>query len=177
MSLTRVHDPLSLALVRRLGDAGGPRADQIAAELDSIIAGVNDAGTAFSFSFPIPDPSTPTVNAVIPGTAKWICPDGTSVNITKIAVSYDTGSHTSGGSVTFSVQKRTAASGWTAVTTIGSISLDNTNSGVVTVYTNNITDEPMAPGDTLIAFISARSGTVTERTVTVFIIGTQKLTT
>lgn len=38
MSLTRVHDPLSLALVRRLGDAGGPRADQVAAELDSLIA-------------------------------------------------------------------------------------------------------------------------------------------
>lgn len=38
MSLARVHDPLSLALVRRLGDAGGPRADHVAAELDNLIA-------------------------------------------------------------------------------------------------------------------------------------------
>lgn len=38
MSLARVHDPLSLQLVRRLGDAGGPRADHVADELDSLIA-------------------------------------------------------------------------------------------------------------------------------------------
>lgn len=38
MSLARVHNPLSLALIRRLGDAGGPRGDQVAAELDSLIA-------------------------------------------------------------------------------------------------------------------------------------------
>lgn len=40
MSLARVHNPLSQNLIRRLGDAGGPRADQIAAELDSLIAWV-----------------------------------------------------------------------------------------------------------------------------------------
>lgn len=41
MSLARVHDPLSLALVRRLGDAGGPRADHVADELDNIITAFN----------------------------------------------------------------------------------------------------------------------------------------
>lgn len=41
MTLARVHDPLRKWLVKRLGDAGGPRADDVDAELDSIISGVN----------------------------------------------------------------------------------------------------------------------------------------
>lgn len=43
MSLARVHDPLSLQLVRRLGDAGGPRGDQVAAELDNLILWASSA--------------------------------------------------------------------------------------------------------------------------------------
>lgn len=38
MSLVRVHSPLSQLIIGQLGDAGGPRADQVSAELDSLIA-------------------------------------------------------------------------------------------------------------------------------------------
>lgn len=42
MTIARVHSTLSQVIVRRLGDAGGPRADQVGDELDSIITGVNN---------------------------------------------------------------------------------------------------------------------------------------
>lgn len=38
MSLARVQNPLRPLLIRRLGDAGGPRGDDVEAELDNIIA-------------------------------------------------------------------------------------------------------------------------------------------
>lgn len=40
--LARLHDDLGQVLIRRLGDAGGPRADRTAAEIDNIIDYVND---------------------------------------------------------------------------------------------------------------------------------------
>lgn len=45
MVLTRVHNPLSLALIRKLGDAGGPRPDQVAAELNNIINALSGVST------------------------------------------------------------------------------------------------------------------------------------
>lgn len=38
MSLARLFSPLSQVLIRRLGDTGGPRADQVSQELDNLIA-------------------------------------------------------------------------------------------------------------------------------------------
>lgn len=43
MSLARIHNPLRKWLVKRLGDAGGPRADDVDAELDNLIAWAKDA--------------------------------------------------------------------------------------------------------------------------------------
>ena len=43
MSLVRIHSPLSQLIIRQLGDGGGPRADQVSAELDSLIAWAKDA--------------------------------------------------------------------------------------------------------------------------------------
>lgn len=41
-SLARLHEDLGQVLVRRLGDAGGPRMDRVSAEFDSIIEYVNE---------------------------------------------------------------------------------------------------------------------------------------
>jgi len=41
MALARLHDPLSLALIRKLGDAGGPRGDHVSEELNNIIGTIN----------------------------------------------------------------------------------------------------------------------------------------
>src|SRR5262245_590352 len=127
----------------------------------------------FSFSFPLADPTAPTVSAIVPGSSAFISPDGVNLTLTKSHVYYQTGAHTAGGSVTFQFQRRTAASGWTSVTNFGDISLNNTNSAIVTVYTNDFADVTLAPGDTLVMFVSARSGTVTERDVVVAIQGTR----
>lgn len=43
MSLARVFTTLSSTFIRKLGEAGGPRADQVGAELDNIIAWAKDA--------------------------------------------------------------------------------------------------------------------------------------
>src|SRR5262245_11209191 len=127
----------------------------------------------FSFSFPIADPSTAPTNNIIPGSVAFISPDGVNLTLTKGSVYYQTGAHTSGGSVTFQFQRRTAASTWTSITNFATLTLDNTNNSVFVVYTNDFADVTLAPGDTLVAFISARSGTITERDVVVSIQGTR----
>jgi len=152
-------------------------ADQVDGIEGANIAKLDTHQTAFSYSFGIADPSTPATSAVIPGAVAFVCPDGQSVTATKLKVRYDLGSHTTGGSVTFAVELRTASSGWGTNTTIGTVTLDNTNNSLLTVYTNDIADQALAAGDTLICFISARSGTVTERNVSVVVVGKQKFTT
>lgn len=129
--------------------------------------------TAFSLAFGIADPTAPTVGAVPSGAVTWVCPDGNAVKVTKVSVVYQTNSHTAGGSVSFQLQKRTAASSWSSVTNFGTVTLDDTNNVPFDVFTNDIVDESFAPGDTLIVFVSARSGTVTERDVSVVAIGIQ----
>lgn len=131
--------------------------------------------TAFSVSFGVADPSTPTVNAIIPGTVTWIAPDGATMTLTKAKVRFASGSHTSGGSVTFTIQQRTAASSWVTTNDFGAVTLDNTNNTINVVYSNDFGDFTVSPGDTFIVFISARSGTVTERDVTVSLYGTQRV--
>lgn len=130
-----------------------------------------DDRTRFSISSGVADPSTAPVGAVIPGTVAFMCPDGSGVTLTKSHVTFQSGSHTVGGSVTFQFQKRTAASNWVTVTNFGDVTLDNTNNTGFVVYTNDFADVTLAPGDTLIAFISARSGTITERDVSVVVQG------
>ena len=50
MSLARVVSRLSSVLVRRLGDGGGPRADQVDAELDSLVTWAKTAGRCIARS-------------------------------------------------------------------------------------------------------------------------------
>lgn len=152
-------------------------ADQVDGIEGANIAKLDTHKTAFSMSFELADPSTPTTGAFIPGGVTWICPDGASITVTKLSVTFQTGSHTSGGSVSFTIQLRTAASTWTSFSNLGTVTLDNTNNTVLNVYTNDIADAPLAVGDTLIMFISARSGTISERDVSVAVRGTQKFTT
>lgn len=43
MSLAREHDPLGNVIIRKIGDAGGPRSDWVADEIDNLIAWAKDA--------------------------------------------------------------------------------------------------------------------------------------
>lgn len=49
MSLARVHDPLGNVIIRQIGDAGGPRSDWVADELNQIITAHN-AGFGIYFA-------------------------------------------------------------------------------------------------------------------------------
>lgn len=122
------------------------------------------SGTAF-----IVDPSTAALNSedypsvVVPAVA-------TTFKITHIRVEYRAGSHTAGGSVTFKVTQRGSVN-----QDLGTISLDNTNNAPFTLYSNDIADVTLAAGDRMVFTISARSGTVSERNVSVFIEGVRNV--
>jgi hypothetical protein len=143
--------------------------------LNSISFALATAKTAFSISFGVADPSTPTVGGIIPGTVTWVCPDGVSVTVTKISAVYQTGSHAGGTGLAFQLQHRSAASSWVTVTNFGTIGIDAVNNVPLVVFTVDIVDFPISPGDTLIMFISSRTGVVTERDVTISARGTQQV--
>lgn len=134
---------------------------------------VDSRRTAFSLPFFIQDPSTPTLDATISGIPAYIVPEGVNITITKILVLFKTGSHTGGGDVTFSVFRRLADGSGGA--TIASIHLDNTNNTAFVVYQNDIGDVTLNQRDSLDCFVDNRSGTITERDVSVVLIGTQTL--
>jgi hypothetical protein len=131
--------------------------------------------TAFSLAFGVADPSAPAINNVIPGSITWICPDGVQVTLTKSKYVFKTGSHTPGTGVIFNVQLRTAASGWTAGSETAVLSLADGSSQAVVQELSNVNGIVLNPGDTLLVYISARAGVITERDVTVCLIGTQQV--
>jgi len=129
--------------------------------------------TAFSIAFFESDPSAGTFNTE--DRAAWICPDGNAVTITKLWVKFTSGSHTPGGSVTFTIRRRSGAGSFVA--DIGTVTLDNTNNTIHVVYKNDIGDVALNADDSITYFISARSGTVSERSVALGCYGKQSFTT
>ena len=130
--------------------------------------------SAFYFGFGVDD-STILSPGVIPGLPVYICPDGLEVTLTKSKIHFYLGTHTSGGSVTFAFQLRKAAESWANTTDFGSISLNNSNNQNFLVYTVDFADVVLAPNDTVLCFLSAITGTVSERNITIGLVGTQKL--
>src|SRR5262245_53741987 len=51
MSLVRQHDPLGNVIIRNTGDAGGPRSDWVADELNTIIAWAKNSPRRIGFNF------------------------------------------------------------------------------------------------------------------------------
>lgn len=147
--------------------ASSPTADDHAARKKY----VDDKKTAFALSFFSEDPSASAPISLM----QFICPDGTAVTLTKGKISYQSGSHTSGGSVEFKFQRRTAAASWADPTDFGSFVLDNTNNTIALVYTNDFSDVSLSAGDTIVVFRNATSGTVTERAVSIVLMGTQQV--
>lgn len=129
---------------------------------------------AFEFGWFIEDPSTFALTTQ--DLPKFICPDGTAMTVTKFKVVFSSGSHTVGGDANFIIRRRTAASAWVTESEIANISLNDTNNTINVVYTNDFVDVPLAAGDTLVAMMGGRSGTVSERKVSLVVMGTQRLT-
>ena len=140
--------------------SGAPVANEDAANK----AYVDGKTVSFSASFHIADPSTANLNVNDFGSI--IIPAGGTYTITKFNVIFHDGSHTSGGALVFVVFQFGVG-----VVSTGNLVLNNTNNNINTVYTDDIGDFTVTAGTPLSVQISSRSGTITERNVTVTIEG------
>jgi len=140
----------------------GPASDPTTANQLTRKSYVDAKKVSFTASFSIADPSTATLSD--PAFGSIIIPAGGQYTITAAKVAYVSGSHTAGGSVTFIVQQQ-------GVGTISSLGLNDTNNASNTVYPDNFADFNVSENAIFCVFVSARSGTVSERNVTVTIEG------
>jgi hypothetical protein len=117
---------------------------------------------SFSVAFIIDDPSTATLNSRDYGS--FIVPAGGTYTFTKGKVMFRKGSHTAGGSLTFKIDQ-------SGVGDKSTLTLDNTNNTIGTVYEDNFGDFTAAENQIFTAYLSAKSGTITERGVAVVLEG------
>ena len=137
--------------------------------VDALVAAKTTAFSTGLFYATIPA-ATESVESV----PRFICPEGTSITITKLKIVRAGGSHTGATVATWTIKRRNAAG--VAQADVGTISLNDTNNTVDVLYENNIADVPLTAGDQIYALLTTRTGTPTETLVTVSFIGTQKLT-
>lgn len=131
---------------------------------------VDETKTAFSVTIGFED--NPSITPIASGGHPcFFVPDGTSMTITKLKIRFSGGSHTTGGSLTYTVRVWSAAG--TTVADVGSITLNNTNNTSLVTYTVDITDHVLTAGEAVTYFLDSRSGTITERAVNIGFVGTQ----
>jgi len=122
----------------------------------------------FSMAFRIEDPSAYPLNDLSANTVLLV-PAIAGGFITRLRIIRYSGSHTGGGSVTFKAN--------IASSDIGSgVAFNDTNNAAFTAYTDNFTDVAISDGTAVTIVISARSGTISERAVSLNIEGYQTLT-
>lgn len=131
----------------------GPATDPSSANQLARKAYVDGKKIPFTFSWHFPAPATDTLNVAIDG--YFIVPATGICTLTEFSVIYGGGSHTSGGSVSFDLIQ--IGSG-----TIATVSLNNTNNAINTVYAAGLVDVTKSAGIKLVGVVSARSGTITE---------------
>lgn len=129
--------------------------------------------TAFSINFFESDPTV--LSFVTEDRASVIIPDGTNMLLTKLRICYVAGSHTTGGTLSYIIRRH--PNGSATDIDLGTVTLDNTNNATRIVYTVDIADVALTSGDIITYYMSNRTGTITERAVTVSAIGTQRLST
>ncbi len=117
---------------------------------------------SFSVGFLIADPSTATLSSRDFGS--FIVPAGGTYTFTKGKVMFRNGSHTPGASLTFKLDQ-------SGVGDKSTLTLDNTNNTAGVVYEDNFGDFTAAENQIFSCYISARSGTITERGVMVVLEG------
>lgn len=130
---------------------------------------VDDTSVAFSTNFYEYDPSASTASTE--DRPAYHVPDGTSMSVNKWRIYWTVGTHTTGGSITFTLRNRPAAGGFSD---LANVTLDNTNNTSFTNYTTSFGPSTILPGDRLTYYISSRSGTISERAVSFAVLGTQK---
>lgn len=134
---------------------------------------VDDSTVAFGVTVGTEaDPSTASVTTESDRYSFFV-PDGNTMTITKLKVKFQQGSHTAGAGnvLSYTIRVRGATSG---STDLGPISLNDTNNTIHNTYTLDISDHVLTAGDSVTYFISTRTGTITERAVSIGFVGTQK---
>lgn len=142
----------------------GPAADPTTANQLARKSYVDNKNVSFSASFHIADPSTANLNVNDFGSI--VIPAGGTYTITKFKVIFHDGSHTSGGSVTFRVFQFGVG-----VVSTAALKLDDTNNTINVAYTDDVGDFTVAEATPLSVQVTSRSGTISERNVTVTIEG------
>lgn len=150
----------------------GPASDPTTANQLARKAYVDAKTTGWSVGWFIDDPSTFTTgdDTLLP---VWIVPAGTTIASVKVKVTFYGGSHTAGGSLDFRPVFTAAAGG--AGSELATILLDNTNNTARVTYSASCAAS-LAEGDKISMKLAGRSGTITERKVSIAVHGTQKLT-
>jgi hypothetical protein len=124
---------------------------------------VDGKKVSFNVGFSIPDPSTASLSSA-GDFGSWPVPGGGTYTITKCKIFYRNGSHTSGGSLTFKVDR-------IFVGNISTLNLNNTNNTLGAVYVDDIGDITPSENEIFSCFLDTRSGTITEKNVMVVIEG------
>lgn len=150
----------------------GPASDPSSANQLTRKSYVDAKTVSFAASFRINDPSTATVGGSGSGNdfGTLVIPSGGTYTITKFSVAFHDGSHTAGGSLTFQVFQFGVG-----VKSTAALKLDNTNNAGNTLFFDDIGDFTAGAGSMFAVELSARSGTITERNVTVSIEGFRTL--
>lgn len=108
---------------------------------------------------------------------RWIVPGvntGAAFTAYQLDIVFGSGSHTGGGSITFTIKRRNAAG--TLQADMGTVTLDGTNNTIQLLYPNDISDVPITARDQIYPLCTARSGTITEANISVSLTFFQTLT-
>lgn len=148
--------PLSIASTTAVTNLNADMLD--GSHLADIQALINAKTVSFSIGWSIVDPATANLNSREFGS--WIVPAGGTYTITRAVVMFRTGSHTSGGSLVFRIDRFGQAN-------VSDLGLNDTNNTAATNYYDNFADLELTEGDIISCFLTTRSGTITETNVMV----------
>jgi hypothetical protein len=145
----------------------GLNADRVDGIEGATIGIIGTSKIPLVLSFKIDDPTTPSLNDQSTVNLLRI-PAVQSGFITKFTIIYASGSHTAGGSCTFRVFINGAGVG-------SGVSFTDVNATAFTFYTEDFADQAISDGTSVTVVVSARSGTVSERNVTINVEGYQTI--
>jgi hypothetical protein len=145
------------------GTAPGLDADKVDGHDAADFPLIATAKVHFSISWFIEDPSAfgTGTTASLP---VFVCPDGGQVTLTKSKVLFNSGSHTNGTGLEFVFNRF-------GVGNFGTLQLNDTNNTVNTLYTNDFVNIDLSANDVVGLLLNARTGSVTERSVTLILFG------
>lgn len=98
----------------------------------------------------------------------WVAPAGlTGGFLSRVGIIRFAGTHNGGAAISFALVKNSA--------TLASIAFDDTNNAAFTAYVNDFADVALSPGEAVWVLVNGRSGTIGERSVSIWFEGYQSV--